>query len=622
MRFLAGFAVVLAWTAVASGQIVDVSWVGGAGTEFWSDDANWSPAGGADFLNARVHVGNRVPDAVTVVDNQYTLWALNITNGAEIHTDIWNLQVWNETTLSDAGSAMFVSDYFAGGSADSLVTDTLTVNDGAAVYIESDVPADWNFVHIWVNDLLDVNAGGTLQGFGRVVLDSRPLAEPTTMLDNNGLIRAYKAPEPGHSVPEPGSLIITSTDPDARVDLDGPGAVFGRLQVNANQVLDIQVPLADAFGGTIDLHTGARFRVEDPWELNGDAVVNVNTREIGTSSTPGDAATITGAAWTMTGGTINVDDRWDSLQFGSRCTATGGTINNSGALIFNAQVAIQEGVDFNMNGSAASLVVKPDKTVTINTPDFDLDGGAIPGFDNSAATTIEAGGILNLNLGAGADMQFNHTINLNGGELNVANSEQSHWTLAFGAINAAGGATSRINDAGVAAKIFSGRVHVTEDSTLFIHAPSEFDALANVVVDAGSTLDVGQATYSGGAYSGGGTFGKGSATIAAPTTWNVACVDLDDGPTTINADLTINADRLEEGTDGVDATHSINKDARLTVNVTDGQWTLDDGGAILYNGDSALHAYLAGSECSSTAFLETSATAASTRGSRSARRAW
>ena len=58
MRFLAGFAVVLAWTAVASGQIVDVSWVGGAGTEFWSDDANWSPAGGADFLNARVHVGN------------------------------------------------------------------------------------------------------------------------------------------------------------------------------------------------------------------------------------------------------------------------------------------------------------------------------------------------------------------------------------------------------------------------------------------------------------------------------------------------------------------------------------------------------------------------------------
>ena len=85
--------------------------------------------------------------------------------------------------------------------------------------------------------------------------------------------------------------------------------------------------------------------------------------------------------------------------------------------------------------------------------------------------------------------------------------------------------------------------------------------------------------------------------IDAAVTWDVATVDLDDGPLTLNDDLTINADSIDDAGDGVDSSITINYPADLTVNISGGgHWTLDPGGSITYNGVPAVGNYLAGSD--------------------------
>ena len=228
----------------------------------------------------------------------------------------------------------------------------------------------------------------------------------------------------------------------------------------------------------------------------------------------------------MTGGTVNVDDTWDSLQLDSALTASGGTINNHGKMIFNAAATINAGVDFQMIGTLASVIVNAGNTVTINDANFDLDGGNAV----TNVTTIGLGATLDINHNdVGADDNFQHTINLNGGTLNVSNAADAlPWTLnSIATVNAAGGATSTI--AGDEVDIFAD-INVTGNSTLVISADSEYFAATTLVVEAGSTFNVNNTPiYNGGSYTGAGLLRPGTATIAAATIWNVDNVKLDDG---------------------------------------------------------------------------------------------
>ncbi|HEY6565711.1 MAG TPA: hypothetical protein VIY86_14580, partial [Pirellulaceae bacterium] len=102
-------------------------------------------------------------------------------------------------------------------------------------------------------------------------------------------------------------------------------------------------------------------------------------------------------------------------------------------------------------------------------------------------------------------------------------------------------------------------------------------------------------------FSGAGTFLKGNANVISDTTWNVAVVDLDDGPTALHANLTVNASAVDSSGDGVDAPGAITIDPnkRLTVNISGGSsWALDPLANITYNGMITLMAnvYLAGSD--------------------------
>ena len=450
--------------------------------------------------------------------------------------------------------------------------------------------------------LLDITSGttGGITGNGLIRLTDSVGVFPTTLLRNDGVITAGYINSFVFGTPPPATTLqITATSSQARFDWDGAFEA-GTLQVNGNATLDIDVSTGnDAFDGTMKLSTGSTIDVAHAWTFGkdgggsgaGNGEMNINTQAfaiipIGQDPAAGPAAHIAGANWTMVEGTINLDDKWDTLHLDSAVSATGGTIENAGTMVFNANASFGSGVDFNMNGGGAALVINAG--VNIATPDFNLDG--VGQFGN--VTTINSGGVLNLGLGAGADEDFNHNINLNGGLLQVATTDND-WSLENnGNVNAGGGALSKIQ--GETFHIH-GDINVTANSTLQVIADSVYSNTAKVVIEAGSTLDHSTVTYNGGSFTGGGILKKGNATISSDTTWDVAIVDLDGGTTAVNADLTINAVSIDDTGDGMDSTITIDDLATLTVNMSGGEWTVDAPGTIIYNGNVTNGTFLDGS---------------------------
>ena len=593
-----GLATLLAVGPVPITRAAVISWddAGGSASKLWSDFGNWSPDGSPSGDD--VNIGNLLGAAndTTIFDGGVQVSSLTITNGADVvnstdngATNDFELVVNGATTVSDAGSSIIIY----GGDPDGLDTNTLTINSGASVILNSTTAQGTAVVEV-DSGLFDINSGGTLIGTGRVDLEDT-VALPTTLLSNDGTITANTSPVFIFGAPAAGTLQITATDANAFFDWDGVTG-DGVLQVNGNQTLDIDVDTnSDAFDGTMNLGTGSTLDVADAWSL-GSGAINANTAAFGLiigDPNPGAAAVITGADWTMSGGTINIDDTWDSLQLDSQLVASGGTIENSGVMIFNDGATIQSGVDFNMIGGGASLVVN--STVNIDTPDFNLDGQALDGN----TTTINAGGNLDLDLGAGADDSFNHVINMNGtgsglneAELDVT-TDDNNWELASnGELNVAGGGTSRINGETFQA---NGDINVTGNSTLIVNASTEYTTPSSVVVEAGSTLNHGTVSYAGGSYTGGGVLKKGTATILSSTGWNTGTVDIDDGTTTINngAALVVNTDSIDDSGDGIDSTITVEDTGTLAININDGSDVVfDNAGRLVYNGNTVSSTFL------------------------------
>lgn len=594
-------AVVVAGTTPVSA--INRSWddAGGSASKLWSDFGNWSPDG--DPAGDDIFIGNFVSaagDRTLFDDNLINISSLTITNGADVvnstdegATNDYEIDVNGATSVTGAGSSIVLY----GGDVNGLDTNTLTLGSGGSLILDSTTPQGIAVAEI-DNGLFTLDTGGTLIGTGRIDLEDS-LVSPSVLLSNSGTISANTAPLFFGLAPAAGVLQITATDADARFDWDGGLVTLGTLNVNGNQTLDIDVDTgADAFSGTMNLATGATLDIQHAWSFD-NGTINVNTQAfgfvpIGSDPNPGEAATIIGADWTMTGGEINLTDSWDSLRFGSGVNATGGTINNSGTLIFDADATFGSGVDFNMTGSGAALIVN--STVNIDTPDFDLDGSA--GVGN--VTTINSGGTLDLDLGAGADTTFNHTINLNGTGTNAATdaeldvtTQSNTWTLASSSeVNVAGGGNSRINGETF---LINGDINVTGNSTLIVGSQSEYGSTANVVVDAGSTLNHGTASYSGGSYTGGGVFKTGTATILTDTTWAVDTVDLDDGPITVNnaAKLTVNTTSIDDTSDGFNSTITVEDTGQLEINLVGGGDVVFDGGSqLVYNGNAGSSTFL------------------------------
>ena len=605
----------------------------GSTSKLWSDNGNWNPD---ETPNSnRVFIGSKISnlgtpgsaslaakDDVTLLDQGFSIGDLFLSNGADIINSAdggatgFALQVNGHVSVSsgqNASDSIITLHGVSSHGGISLTAETMQIATKGRLRLDSVSDAVSNKLAILdITDGVLDNIGGTSGGIfgnGLIRLKEDVGIFPTTVLRNDSIISAGYINSFIIGTPPPATTLqITATAGQARFDWDGTFEA-GTLQVGGNATLDIDVSAGnDAFDGTMNLSTGSTIDIAHAWTFGdgggtGSVDINVNTQTfaitpIGQDPAPGPAAHIAGANWTMVEGTINLADKWDTLHIDSAVSATGGTIENAGTIVFNANASFGSGVDFKMNGGGASLIINAG--VNIATPNFNLDGTAQLGN----VTTINSGGVLNMALSSGADQDFNHTINLNGGQLQVATTDDD-WSLEpNGKINAAGGGTSIISG-----ETFNvhGKIDVSGNSVLQVNADSAYSPTANVVIEAGSALEhsgQGAVTYGGGSYTGGGVLRKGNATITGDTTWNVASVDLDYGYTQLNANLTINADSIEDPNDGFDGLITIDDLATLTVNMSGGEWTVDAPGTIIYNGNLSSGTFLAGSTLNLNGTLE------------------
>ncbi|MDA1177740.1 MAG: hypothetical protein O2931_02975 [Planctomycetota bacterium] len=538
----------------------------------------------------------------------------DIVNSDDDGVSFFELQVDNGVTVGSTAATSRITLFRAPTGLQSLDANTVTINDNGEIRLISSSGNALNAILEVDNGLLNVATGGTIVGMGLIQLTDT-LAAPTTLMRVDGNLTAGYVTTGLIPIFIPASTLrITASDPNARLDLDGPSS-NGVVSVNRNATLDIDVQIGDgaaldAFDGTMNLGDGATLDIQHDWILS-NAEINVNTP--GSIVGAGTAARITGGTMTMSLGTITLDTGGiDALRFDTVLNTTGGTIANSGHVFFDDDATIGAGTDFQMNGANASITVGTGATVTINDANFNLDGsGAI-----SNIVTVESGGLLDLNLGAGADESFENVITLNSGRIDV-NTASGTWTA---------NRTLNLNNSTGTAPTVSGEslslgsnlgtadadLNVTGAGLSLITAPVTFNSDADVNIAAGAILRTGVANFNSvnalvnASFTGTGTWQlAGTNTFSEVTTINMVggTVDLDNSgnvvvlggtDTFVNAPLTINAATLAnygKAFAGIVAELNVDNEGvetgSLTVNLDNptSSWTLNSVGVLnLVNG--------------------------------------
>ncbi|MAT72458.1 MAG: hypothetical protein CMJ58_23395 [Planctomycetaceae bacterium] len=599
-------ALVCAATTVQPARAIDWDDAGNSASKLWSDNGNWNPDGSP--ANQNVNIGNLANAAndMTLFDGGYQITGLTVTNGADVvnstdsgATNDFELIVNGDTSVSGSGSSIIIF----GGDPDGLDTNNLTIGSGGSVILNSTTAQGTAVVEVDGDSgtgLLDID-GGTLIGTGRVDLEATP-GVATTLLTNNGTITANTAPTFIGLAPAAGTLRLNATSANARFDWDGTGTtatiLSHTININGNQTLDVDISTGtDGYGGTMNLYTGSTLDMEFGWELDA-GVINANTPAfgliiIGQDPFPGPGATIAGADWSMTGGTVNIDDTWDTLILQSNVNATGGTWNVAGKLQVDGTATFGAGTDLAPSGNGAQLVVNG--SATISQTSFNWDGFLTTEVNDGASLTINS-----TNIDTAVD-GYDGTLNINGGTVTVGNA----WELEVATVNMdTSNSDSDLSGSAITVNSSAATINVTGSgaSEADINAELIVDAALDVNIDPGTTLDLATnsvnvtgTTWDGGA---GSRLRNGAATINAATTYNLpgGDIDLDDGNDTLNAQLTINADAIDTSspaTDGVDGTLTINNAGELAVNLTgDVPWRMD--GTLNYNGDAISGVFISG----------------------------
>ncbi|GMU23122.1 MAG: hypothetical protein AMXMBFR13_32050 [Phycisphaerae bacterium] len=593
-----------------------ITWIGGNAD--WVDgsgnNANWSPADEPDADDTAVF---NTANAVSLGSNNAIL-ALTLSGGIDLLLNDSDLDVNGLVQLSGAGTLLNV------GAAGSLLTaDSILINSGADLVLTGGA--------IQVNEeagngLVDINVGGELVGHGALAMTDAVLAG-TTLIFNNGAITARHDSTIIFGSPPSGTLSLAASDLDTRIDLDG-STEAGAVNVMRNQTLDLNIPLSDAFGGTITLAHNATLDVASAWTLN-TGTINADNGFVDVVSPfpdiPADISVIAGAALTQTGGTISVVDTDGMLQFSAPFTMNGGTFNNQGHTVFNANATINNPATFTMGSSGSDLTVGADAQVTINQISFNLDG-------NIAGTviTVNANGVLTLNLGDydndSVTNAFDGRMDLDGGRIGLTSSDAEF--VMDGVLNMHSSASGQAlwegepvdigNDLGA----LDADLNVTGADAVSVQfaAPVDFNSDADVHVEAGATLAFLSAvtfdTVNGGnhaEFTGAGTVAfNGPVNVNEAVTLNMpgGTIDLDGTDNTgefinIDAPLTIHAATLASfgringggGTNTLDVNNSVGTGV-LTVNLDDpgAEWTLNAQGVMNLVNDNTEATLLAGSD--------------------------
>ena len=553
-----------------------IVWIGG-NANWDAANANWNPADEPDANDEAIF---NTPNTVNLANATDTIQALTLSGGIDLLTNGNDLVVDGLVQLVDASTVLIV-----GGSTSQLTADSVTINSGGTIRMTG---GTLSMVEETGNGSFVVNTGGTISGHGTITFGDA-VAAGTVLFTLSGGAIAATSNAPGDLFgTAAATLTFNVSDADARIDLDNVSAVVGISRNDTLAINGLAHDASDPYSGTLNLGEGSTLNMSVAWQTD-SAIINVNTGGI-IAASAGAAATIAGAAFTFGGGTLNLDDI-DSLHLTAPFTATAGTINNAGLIIFDAATTIGAGTDFQMTGANASLTVSAGRTVNIDDADFNLDG-------NGAATnvvTIESGGVLDLDLGVGGDQGFTGVINLNGGELDVTTGDDN-WQI-DGLVNVgADTGTSRIN--GEEVTFTSATITVGANALLDINAPAIWAATGNLITNAGAVtrLDGTTVFNNAGTFTGTGSLLiGGTATFSTVTTINMpgGTVDLDGADTigntvTVNDDTTINAAVMASfGNVNILGTNTLllAPFADLIVNLTDpnAEWTLNAAGVLEIN---------------------------------------
>ncbi|HEX6963359.1 MAG TPA: hypothetical protein VF175_15940 [Lacipirellula sp.] len=536
---------------------VDRTWDGGDST--WDNTASkWDPNGvPVNGDNIILETDNDVAMGVNGVVDDITM-----SGGFDLDTQGF-LLLGDQLSVSGAGTDLTVDPRTGNPLAPALDVDAATINSGGRITL---LGAVFELDGTAGTGLLDVNIGGTLRGWGNIQLDEAPLAAPTTLYANDG---ALTVGDVGGVIGNPPArtMLITSANVNARVDLDGTGGGGdGIVNVNRNATLSIIPALADSFDGEMNLGANATLSMNSSWSNGG--VINVNSGAGGIPPQPAAPAHIGGGSF-FNAGLITLDETDETLVFDAFFQQGGSQgITNNGGIVFNNDANIFPSTDFTM-GPAATLTVNAGKMVGISADDFDLDP-----FNE---LTIGSGGSLQMLVGSAADGVLNGLTHLNGGTWQVG----GEWTLGGTVEVGAATGTSQISgsDVDVNAAIIVGA-----GSTLQVNAPSTWNG-AGVTVQNGATLAIagGPITYNQGA--GGSMTGPGTiiqahnAVVTGQTFISSETYKWDGGTTTVNYGVPFFLDVGHIDTGGSDThNHTINVSGALNVLVDDGEWELGTSG--------------------------------------------
>lgn len=525
------------------------SWDSGGSGGLWSTAINWTPDGVPQPVDDLL-IGNLISEA-TVFDLPGTTTharSLALTASSSVDTNGREMIIdGGATTLGGAGTFIIVRPNSTSSTFDALDVDSITINSGALLRLEGGI------VEVDAG-LLEINAGGVLGGFGRIDLEHN--SGGSQVFENSGQI-TVTSPNPGVV---PGTLTIQIAGPGTgTIDLDGDSE-NGVVDVSGNGALTLIIngPIDDTFNGTLRLGASDRLQIASAWALGSGATLEALANG---------QSTIAGGTMTQSGGTINVGN--DSiLLFEAPFVQSGGTLSNSGHVRFNQNATIGAAANFLIADGHATITVGANAVVTVNQPNFDADGIL------TSTINIENAGLLDLNLGAGADETLSGLINLSGGELDVTTIDD---TWGFNGVMNVGAGISTID--GEHLTIASADLNINAGRLVINSASVSVMSNVDIAIAAAAELDINTpSSWNSNTISvtGAGTFRPGDATIAVPgVVWSAAVLDWDDGDQLLNSgsSLTINANQIDSAADGFDAVLTVNS-ATVTVN-TPSPWRME-----------------------------------------------
>ena len=289
--------VILAVCFVQSAQAAVITWIGGNAdwVEGAGNNANWNPADESDADATAIF---NTANSVSLGSNN-TILALTMCAGIDLFTDEFDLTVDGLVLLSDSSTNLIV-----GEAASLLTADSITINSLADLELDG---GTIQVIEETGNGAMDINTDGELAGHG-VVIMTDGLAAVTTLIVNDGIITARRAPLVLFGAPQVGILAINATDVDARIDLDG-AAENGAVTVSRNQTLDINVQLFDIFNGFMVMAQNSALDISSAWTPRAFATIDIdNGAAGGIPAIPAGTATIAGSSFSQNSGTITVVD--------------------------------------------------------------------------------------------------------------------------------------------------------------------------------------------------------------------------------------------------------------------------------------------------------------------------